>query len=150
MPTQPTTATPDVTRKLKSAELRELVSEGASLALSLEGMSAIAARLDVIKEQLRAHVGKIAVETKLEGNDGAVAVLKPVKDTLVRSTSEELQPRIMTIAGGALHKLFAFAPRKDFALNAFKALSKASAEKLLKLLEVASSHRVSFSGGKVE
>jgi hypothetical protein len=151
MPPQPATAIDELrTRIFKAKEIRELVNEGAKLALALEGLAPMAKRLDEIKDLLRQHAGEIAEVTKLEGDEGAIALLKPVSDSVMRYVSEDLGPRVRTMAGGALDTLFALSPRKDFALNAFKSLSKGTAEKLLRLLTVPSSARVTFSGGALE
>lgn len=134
-------------RKLTKPEIRNLVTEGAALALVVERAKPAEKRLEEIKALLRQAAGELKEPLTYEGAAAARATLKPVADGLARSVPENLLAKVRRLAGGAIDTLFALAPRKDFELLALQKLTKGDAEKLVASLRTPGSPRVTFSGG---
>jgi hypothetical protein len=131
-------------KKVKIVIPAALITEAAKLAKLEARLKPKLERLKAIKEQLREAAGKKDAEFK--GENGEVAVVKHVADTIARSVDPEHLEEVKELAGDHLDDLFRLAPAKEFELNVLKTIAdRDQALALVELLKVPSSARVSFA-----
>jgi hypothetical protein len=128
---------------MTQTEIKALVSEGAKLAAEVAKLKTKDERLDAIKAQLRELAGK--EDKTFEGQNGEIAEVKQIGDTIARKVPTENLKKVKRAAGKFLFDLFNLAPAKGFELAAYKLLPKQQAEKLTAMLKAASTARVSFA-----